>query len=732
MNRLQPVCFILLAIGLLLFFPIPGQGAAPGKITILLLDRLSPAELSTDAAPFLKEKIDESARALMTTNTAGTRSPGHTHATLGAGTPALSDQTGGLALNSDEKWMDVEAGRLYQQLTGDPVFPAGKVILPRLAEAHRLNYTSARTAVPCLLGTVLKENHLTTAVLGNSDPAPPPEGALNAHCRFAPWLAADQRGLVDYGDVGARTLQPSAGVLPWETDYRYLADKYEAYRRKADFIVLELGDFARLDALSPYLFDRQIREERTRLLGRLDQFLKTLWSLVDWEKDLLILLTPTPSLTNLKAGAYLTPCLIWGKPFPPGLLSSPTTRRPGLVANVDLAPTILHFFNLETPAHTSGRLLTSLPGGDFSALLRMEKRINAISLFRRKAVPVFVTGAAFLLPLLLLGAGMLPKLPVPSGSRTFYRTCLVISALFLSGLPLAFHLASQLPLFSLWAFSCAALGFTIPLSLPGWRWKKRPMFPAWSLMLPLVLFVLLIPLDLFAGAPLVKTSVLGYDPMLGARYYGIGNELAGLFLGSSLGVLFWLEQQRKKCPVRPWVIGLYLVSVVILTLPGLGANFGAGLTALTLALILSPQPRRSTQWRRRLPLYFLVLILFVAVLFAGDYLLGRPEGQSHFGLLLKDYRTRGLPAVGEIVRRKLQVNLRLFSTRWAWLLFSALLTFMASIFSSHRPSRLLLYAALGGGLTGLLFNDSGFVFAALFFYPLATTGLLAILVQREN
>ncbi len=732
MNRRRPIFLILLAIGLPLLLTLPGQGAAPGKVTILLLDRLSLAELATDAGPFLREKIHESARALITTNTAGTRSPGNTHATLGAGSPALSDQPGGLALNFDEKWMGVEAGRLYQQLTGDPTFPAGKVVIPRLAEAHRLNFTPARVAVPCLLGTVLKENHLTTAVLGNADPAPPTEDATNAHHRFGPWLAADRRGLVDHGDVGDRTLQRAEGVLPWETDYRYLVAKYGEYREKADFIVLELGDFARLDALTPYLFDRQIRAERTRLFVRLDQFLQTLWSLLDWEQDLLILLTPTPSLANLKAGAYLTPCLIWGKAFPPGLLSSPTTRRPGLISNVDLAPTIFHHFNLETPAYTTGRVISSLPGGEFSALLRIEKKISAISLSRRKIIPVFLNSAAFLFPLLLLAAGLPPILPIPHESRAVYQARLVFFPLFLSALPLALHLASQLSLFSLWGFAGTVLGLAIFFSVLSWKWGNRQRIGSWPSLLPLILFTFLIPLDLLVGAPLVKTSVLGYDPMLGARYYGIGNELAGLFLGSSLGLLLWIGQRKESRPLRPWAFGLYLSSVVILAFPGLGANFGAGLSALAMALILFPRPTRSAQWRRRLPLYFLVLIFFVAALFAGDHLLDRPEDQSHLGLLLKDYQTRGLSAVSEIVFRKLQVNLRLFSTRWAWLLLSALLTFVVSFLRNHATFRLFLFTALGGGLTGLLFNDSGVVFAALFFYPLAATGLITFLGKREN
>ena len=339
----------------------------------------------------------------MTTNTAGTRTPGNTHATLGAGTPARSDHQGGLALNYDETWMGIEAGLLYQQLTGDPTFPTGQVILPRLPEAFRVNFSPVRTAVPCLLGQVLHENNLRTAVFGNADPAPPTAGSLlYTHNRFAPWIAADHRGLVDYGDIGHPTLQPGAGLLPWETNYEYLVAKYQEFRAKADLLVLELGDFARLEALSPYLFDRQITVEKKRLFSRLDRFTQTIWPLFDGEHDTVILLTPTPSLVNLKQGAYLTPCLVWGKDFPAGFLSSPTTRRVGLVANVDLVPTVFRLFNLGLPTHIAGRAMTAGHKGELPTLLQFETKLNTISLFRRKVLPVLLNGVAFCLPLTFL------------------------------------------------------------------------------------------------------------------------------------------------------------------------------------------------------------------------------------------------------------------------------------------------------------------------------------------
>ena len=46
--------------------------------------------------------------------------------------------------------------------------------------------------------------------------------------------------------------------------------------------------------------------------------------------------------------------------------------------------------------------------------------------------------------------------------------------------------------------------------------------------------LLALNVDLLTGATMIKSSVLGYDPMAGARYYGVGNEYMGVMIGCSI------------------------------------------------------------------------------------------------------------------------------------------------------------------------------------------------------
>ena len=56
----------------------------------------------------------------------------------------------------------------------------------------------------------------------------------------------------------------------------------------------------------------------------------------------------------------------------------------------------------------------------------------------------------------------------------------------------------------------------------------------------------LIIVDVIRGGVWIRYSFLGYDPVGGARYYGIGNEYMGILIGSA--IMGWALLRE-----RPWV-----------------------------------------------------------------------------------------------------------------------------------------------------------------------------------
>ncbi len=65
------------------------------------------------------------------------------------------------------------------------------------------------------------------------------------------------------------------------------------------------------------------------------------------------------------------------------------------------------------------------------------------------------------------------------------------------------------------ALACLALGALTDRLLP---WPRAPLAPA-------LVAVVAIVADALAGTQLLMRSLLGPDPILGARFYGVGNEL---------------------------------------------------------------------------------------------------------------------------------------------------------------------------------------------------------------
>ena len=65
------------------------------------------------------------------------------------------------------------------------------------------------------------------------------------------------------------------------------------------------------------------------------------------------------------------------------------------------------------------------------------------------------------------------------------------------------------------ALACMALGALTDALVP---WPR-------ALLAPAIVSVVALTLDALAGTQLLMRSLLGPDPILGARFYGIGNEL---------------------------------------------------------------------------------------------------------------------------------------------------------------------------------------------------------------
>ncbi|MBC7336020.1 MAG: hypothetical protein H5U01_07090, partial [Clostridia bacterium] len=253
-------------------------------------------------------------------------------ATLGNSVPLSVGNAGELAFNTTEVVHGEEASLTYRRRTGWDAPPAG-IVLPAWPEILAANGGKAIG----LLGEALHGAGLATACLGNGD-------LDDEWHRVSALIASDSQGRVDYGDVSRGVLKPRPeGLLPLETDEGRVLDLLSALPPAAALVVIDFGDSQRLARLSRSALPAVLEAEKARLVARLDPFLGAVLATHDLAYTQVYVLGLTPAQSALEQQNLLVPVLALGANTGPGLLTSATTRRPGLVSNLDFAPSVLSF-----------------------------------------------------------------------------------------------------------------------------------------------------------------------------------------------------------------------------------------------------------------------------------------------------------------------------------------------------------------------------------------------------
>jgi len=127
-------------------------------------------------------------------------------------------------------------------------------------------------------------------------------------------------------------------------------------------------------------------------------------------RTLIMVLSPSPSHDMNRAGDEVTPIVMAQGPFDQLVpsagslhgLTSDTTRQDGLVANVDVAPTILDFFGIPIPSAMDGSVIRTTDDPAPFALYRLEREQRRIRLPIQLAVVLFLAAAAMVATVALI------------------------------------------------------------------------------------------------------------------------------------------------------------------------------------------------------------------------------------------------------------------------------------------------------------------------------------------
>lgn len=602
-----------------------------------------------------------------------------------------------------------KAGDLYYSLTGNRI-ENNTIVNPGIADIKNKNSNLFYKVEIGGLGDRLRSYGVSKVVIGNSDTA--------ISRRFAPILITDNMGRVPSGYIGsATTIDDVEFPNGFRSNYDWILNKTLDSLKNNSLVVVELGDLSRIEETMNLMTTQRYDNLRDKSLERIDDFVGNLKSKIDLNVTQLIILAPTPSQLDLKENNFLTPLVISGVNFQKGgLLTSASTRREGIIANTDVAPTILSYYGITKLSNMVGRTITSVEStNSLDHLNNLTSRLMLTYTQR----PILLKTTAVLEIITIISSVFIIRFD--SGrrwSKLFQRLAVV----FL-WIPLVMLYYRFLQLNSLfYSFIIIIVITTIVIYIVEYRKIVSPMvFAVFSILTSLTIVA-----DILGKFNLITTSPLGFDPMLGGRYYGIGNEYSGVLMGSTLlGIssILQVTQQSTKRKIFLYVAGVYLLVVFLLLLsPVLGADAGGVITSMGSFVYFW----MIINHKKFTPQKVLLLIIgILAVLLAGARLdqTVNKLGESHFGLAMGQIIQGGWQEALLIVKRKILMNWKLMRySIWSDVLLAAIagLTFLMyypkGIFKKLEVQDKYVYkgikATIVASIIGFLVNDSGVVQAA--------------------
>lgn len=285
---------------------------------------------------------------------------------------------------------------------------------------------------------------------------------------------------------------------------------------------------------------------------------------------LVLVVVPAASAELRDRGDLVTPVLrasglpnqVLGRDGPATGLTSATTRREGIVSNLDVAPTILEFLNVPVPVQMIGSPIRV----DGDPPTELHQRYLE---YRRTGPVVGVT--ALLLAIASLVAGLVVLAFRRRGGLTRVVSVWVLGSV---AVLVALQPASLLPTFELPFVAGAVIVLATLITWAGIRAGGEEPFAPVAVVAGIGLAVE--ALDALLGWPTGLTPLLSGGALEGVRFYGLGNSYAGIVLGGAVLVAASVPR------VGTFVI---MAAAAFAGLPFLGADLGGGLTLLAVGSV---------------------------------------------------------------------------------------------------------------------------------------------------
>jgi hypothetical protein len=296
----------------------------------------------------------------------------------------------------------------------------------------------------------------------------------------------------------------------------------------------------------------------------------------------------------------------------PRTIASDTTRRTGVVTDLDVRPTIFEFLGRAVPSDLDGLPLRVV---DDPPPFELHERYLAM---RRMTVPIQTAAALYVVVGGLFGIALIAmrrRVPQPLarvGAWVGMSVPAMAVALLAAGHLPTLSYATVVP-FVIGVTAVGTLAFA-PLA------RRDALLPPAAIGVAVLLFFLV---EAAMGWTAALTPFLGGSQLDGGRFFGLPNVYVGLLIGASLYVAFRLSPG--------WGFVLVVAVALFAGLPFAGANIGAAVSLFAAAgLWFCLRTRGRLGWREAGVTAALVVVGTAVILFAHRFLTSTPTHITRF------------------------------------------------------------------------------------------------------
>ena len=700
-----------------------------GKVIYLSLNRTSLENLLE--IPIIKEKTSNSGYvALMTTKGDGSNTDQKSFASIGSGVRANvldEDYVKFETLNENEKTQ-------FEAATGVKSWAIGNIKINRNINQNTDN--GGYGATLGMLGTTLNKNNLKVALLGNSDIK---KNDDLKKIRNLALVCMDENGRVQSGNVDNINKKDDTMPFGISTDYDKLKSETKKYYENNDAIFVELGDTYRLDEYKNNLNENTYKSMKKKIYQNINDYLKEVFEIAG-KNDTIYIVSEFESNLDYKTKRRLSPVIKFEKDGY-GLLESSTTRNSGIVSNIDIGVDIINKFGLKNELMIGKVFKNVQDENGIKKVLKDYERIVSINTIRASVVNSYVgiVSASWVIAMIaILFKNKIPKKEKGLGRDQIFK---VLKELIKLGLimPLAFLTAPVFQFKTPAGLVSGVLIVTIIYYLIGYFLFRKDDIKQMGFYAFLTIGLIII--DCIIGTPLMKSGIMSYDAINGARYYGVGNEYEGVTIASAVFALAVLLNYKK---ISKWLaVVLSLVILITSAMPSMGANVGGAISE-SVAYLLFILLIFDVKLDLKKIIMIGVATVLVVVAFAGlDFLMGT---ESHLAVFTNQIIQEGPAAIFNTFGRKIQMNLKLAkSSVWVNILIVSIIIIGALIFKPsgyfkkiHDKYPMIFkgfMASFVGCIVTLLVNDSGIVAASTaaiyILIPIIIIGINMIIFDKE-